>query len=62
VPTDFTAQEEKKLIEKMIPIAEDNGCKVIANMHPDPMHMADLDALRKDVETLLSAKPDLPLP
>jgi NAD-dependent dihydropyrimidine dehydrogenase PreA subunit len=59
VPVDFTAEEEKKLIERIKPIARDHDCKIIANMHPDPMHMANMDLFRKDVETLLSAEPDL---
>jgi len=59
VPVDFTAQEERKLIEKIKPVAKDHGCRIIANVHPDPMHFADMDALRKDIETLQSAKPDL---
>ncbi len=59
VPVDFTAMEEKRLIEKIKPIASDHGCRIIANVHPDPMHFADMDALRRDIETLQSAKPDL---
>jgi len=59
VPVDFTAKDEKKLIEEIKPIAKDHGCRIIANVHPDPMHMADMDVLRKDIETLQSAKPDL---
>lgn len=59
VPVDFTAEEEKKLIEKIKPIAKEHGCKIIANMHPDPMYLADMDAFRKDIKTILSAGPDL---
>ena len=59
VPVDFTAEEERKLIGQIRPIAQDHGCRVIANLHPDPMHLADMDAFRKDIETLQSAQPDL---
>jgi len=59
VPVDFTAEEERKLIEKIRPIAGDHDCKIIANMHPDPMYMADTDTFKRDMEIILSAKPDL---
>ncbi len=59
VPVDFTAEEEKKLIERIRPIAADHGCRIIANVHPDPMYIADLDAFRADIETIQSAEPDL---
>ncbi len=59
VPVDFTAEEEKQLIQKIRSMADDHGCRIIANMHPDPMYMADPDAFRADIETIQSAEPDL---
>ena len=59
VPVDFTAEEERKMIERIKPIADDHGCKIIANIHPDPLYAKDMDAFRRDIETVLSAGPDL---
>ena len=59
VPVDFTAEEERKLIKEIKPIADEHGCKIIANMHPDPLYAMDMDVFRKDIETILSAEPDL---
>ncbi len=59
VPVDFTAEEERKLIQEIKPIAADHGCRIIGNVHPDPIHMADFGLLRKDIETILSSEPDM---
>jgi dihydroorotate dehydrogenase/Pyruvate/2-oxoacid:ferredoxin oxidoreductase delta subunit len=59
VPVEFTAEEQKKMIERIKPIARENDCRVIANMHPDPMYLADLEMFRRDMGTILSAAPDM---
>ncbi len=59
VPVEFTAEEQKKMIERIKPIAREHDCRVIANMHPDPMYLADLDMFRADMKTILSAGPDM---
>jgi dihydroorotate dehydrogenase (NAD+) catalytic subunit len=59
VPVEFTAEEQKKMIERIKPIAKEHDCRVIANMHPDPMYLQDLDMFKEDMKTILSAGPDL---
>ena len=59
VPVEFTAEEQKKMIERIKPIAREHDCRVIANMHPDPMYLQDLDMFRQDMKTILSAGPDM---
>lgn len=36
VPVEFTAEEQRKMIERIKPIAREHDCRLIANMHPDP--------------------------
>ncbi len=59
VPTDFTAEDERNLIRKIKPLAKKHGARIIANIHPDPAYVEDLDMFREDIRTLLSAEPDL---
>lgn len=59
VPVDFTAEEQKKMIERIKPIAREHDCRVIANMHPDLMYVQDMDMFKQDVSTILSAGPDM---
>jgi len=59
VPVEFSAEEQRKMIERIKPIAKEHDCRVIANMHPDPMYSQDLDMLRQDMKTILSAGPDM---
>ncbi len=59
VPSDFTADDERDLILKIKPIAEKHNCRIIANIHPDPAYLFDLDMYREDISKLLSAGPDL---
>ncbi len=59
VPVEFTAEEQRKMIERIKPIAREHDCRVIANMHPDPMYIQDLDMFRQDMKTILSAGPDM---
>jgi dihydroorotate dehydrogenase/Pyruvate/2-oxoacid:ferredoxin oxidoreductase delta subunit len=59
VPVEFTAEEQKKMIERIRPLARQHHCRVIANMHPDPMYVQDMDMFRQDMKTILSAGPDL---
>jgi len=59
VPNDFTPEEERKLIEKIKPIADEYDCRIIANMHPDASYLANMDDFKRNIETILSAKPDL---
>lgn len=59
VPVDFTAEKEAEMIEKIRPLADEHDVKIIANVHPDPMYLGDLDMFRKDLRTLMEAGPDL---
>jgi dihydroorotate dehydrogenase (NAD+) catalytic subunit len=59
VPVEFSAEEQRKMIERIKPIAAEHGCRVIANMHPDPMYTEDLEMFQRDMKTILSAGPDM---
>ncbi len=59
VPVEFTAEKQKAMIERIKPIAKEHDCRVIANMHPDPMYVEDIALFKQDMRTILSAKPDL---
>jgi dihydroorotate dehydrogenase/Pyruvate/2-oxoacid:ferredoxin oxidoreductase delta subunit len=59
VPVEFSAEEQRKMIERIRPLAREHDCRVIANMHPDPMYVQDMDMFRRDVKTILSAGPDM---
>jgi dihydroorotate dehydrogenase/Pyruvate/2-oxoacid:ferredoxin oxidoreductase delta subunit len=59
VPTDFTAEDERDLILKIKPLAQKHGARIIANIHPDPAYMEDMEMYREDIRTILSAEPDL---
>jgi len=43
VPSDFTAEAERDMILKIKPIAQEHGAKIIANIHPDPAYLLDMD-------------------
>ena len=59
VPVDFTAKKQFEMITKIKPIADKHDCKIIANIHPDPLHMQNPDVLIKDIKTIEEAGPDL---
>ncbi len=59
VPVDFTAEDEREMILRIKPLAKKHGTRIIANIHPDPMYLQDLDMFREDIRTVLSAEPDL---
>jgi Pyruvate/2-oxoacid:ferredoxin oxidoreductase delta subunit len=59
VPVDFTAEKEAKLIERIKPIAKKHDCRIIANLHPDPMYMRNPEVLRKDIRIIEETGPDL---
>ena len=59
VPVEFTAEEQRKMIEWIRPIAREHDCRVIANMHPDAMYLQDLEMFQEDMKTILSAGPDM---
>ena len=58
VPVDFTAKKQFEMINRIKPIAKKHNCKIIANIHPDPMYMSKPDMLVKDIKTIEEAEPD----
>jgi len=59
VPVDFTAEKEAEMIARIKPLASEHDVRIIANLHPDPMYVMNLDVLRQDLRTLMEAGPDL---
>lgn len=59
VPADFSAAMEAELIERIRPLAEEHGVRIIANMHPDPMYIENTEIFRDDLRILMESGPDL---
>lgn len=59
VPTEFTAEMEAEMIEKIKPLAAEHGVKIIASIHPDPMYLQNEEMFCEDLKILMQAKPDL---
>ena len=59
VPVDFTAEKQADMINRIKPIADKHDCKIIANLHPDPLYMKNLDILEKDIKIIEETGPDL---
>jgi ferredoxin len=58
-PETFTAEMEAELIHKIKPIAGDHDCRIIGSVNVGTEYMEDKELYKKDVRTVLQAKPDL---
>jgi Pyruvate/2-oxoacid:ferredoxin oxidoreductase delta subunit len=58
-PETFTAEMEAELIHKIKPIADDHDCRIIGSVNVGTEYMKDKELYKKDVRTVLQAKPDL---
>jgi len=59
VPVEFTAEKQAEMINRIKPIAKNHDCRIIANLHPDPLYMQNQDMLIKDIKIIEDADPDL---
>jgi dihydroorotate dehydrogenase/NAD-dependent dihydropyrimidine dehydrogenase PreA subunit len=59
VPAEFTAEKQADMINAIKPLANKSGCRIAANINLDEYYMKNVDVLRRDIQILLKASPDI---